>query len=66
MERKAEFQSLHPTTRTVQHKNHMRWKPPKPEVYKVNYDGATFANQRRAGIGVVIRSAEGAFMAALS
>ena len=44
----------------------MRWKPPKPEVYKVNYDGATFANQRRAGIGVVIRNAEGAFMAALS
>ncbi|XP_030959223.1 uncharacterized protein LOC115981198 [Quercus lobata] len=44
----------------------MRWKSPEPEVYKVNYDGATFADQRRASIGVVIRNAEGAVMAALS
>ena len=50
----------------VQHRNHTRWKPPEPEVYKINYDGATFADQRRAGIGVVIRNAEGAVMAALS
>ena len=66
VERKVEFQSLHQATRTLQHKNHTRWKPLEPEVYKVNYDGATFADQRRAGIGVVIRNAEGVVMAALS
>ena len=44
----------------------MRWKPPELELYKVNYDSATFANQRRAGIGVVIRNAEDAVMAVLS
>ena len=65
-ERKTEFQSLHPAIRTVQHRNYTRWKPPEPEVYKVNYDGATFTNQRRASIGVVIHNAKGAVMAALS
>ena len=49
----------------VQHRNHTRWKLPELEMYKVNYDGATFADQRRAGIRVVIRNAEGAIMAAL-
>ena len=50
----------------IQHRNHTRWKPPELKVYKVNYDGATFADQRRASIGVVIRNAEGAVMATLS
>ena len=35
-------------------------------MYKVNYDGATFADHRQAGIGVVIHNAEGSVMAALS
>ena len=65
-ERKAEFQNLHLVTRTIQHRNHTRWKPPESDVYKVNYDGATFADQGRAGIGVVVRNSEGAVMAALS
>ena len=66
VERKVEFQNLHQAARTVQHRNHTRWKPPEPEVYKVNYDGATFADHRQAGIGVVIHNAEGSVMAALS
>ena len=65
-ERKAEFQNLHPVTRTIQHRNHTRWKPSESDVYKVNYDGATFADQGRAGIGVVVQNSEGAVMVALS
>ena len=65
-ERKVEFQNLHSATRTVQHRNHTRWKPPESEAYKVNYDGATFAEQGKAGIGVVVRNSEGAVMASLS
>ena len=41
MERKAEFQNLHQAARTVQHRNHTRWKPLETKMYKVNYDGAT-------------------------
>ena len=32
----------------------------------MNYDGAIFAEQGRAGIGVVVRNSEGAVMASLS
>ena len=35
-------------------------------MFKVNYDGAIFADQGKAGIGVVICNSEGAVMASLS
>ena len=65
-ERKVEFQSHHPATLKIQHGNHTRWKPPDRDFCKVNYDGAVFSEQGRAGIGVVIRNSDGAVMASLS
>ena len=35
-------------------------------MYKVNYDGAVFSQQGKAGLGVIIRNSEGAVMASMS
>ena len=65
-ERKREFQSFHSATLKMQHRKHTRWKPPNRDFYKVNYDGADFAEQGRAGIGVIIRNSDGDVMASMS
>ncbi|XP_050254643.1 uncharacterized protein LOC126700507 [Quercus robur] len=44
----------------------LRWKPPDSGVYKVNFDGALFLEQRCASLGVVVRDSVGLVMAALS
>ena len=65
-ERKREFQCLQPTTLRMQHRKHTRWKPPERDYYKVNYDGATFEQQGKASLGVVIRNSNGEVMASMS
>ena len=35
-------------------------------MYKVNYDGALFSQQGKAGLGVIIRNSEGDVMASMS
>ena len=52
--------------RVVEHSKDLRWKPPDSGLYKINFDGALFADQGSAGIGVVIRDWEGQVIAALS
>ena len=37
----------------------VKWKPPKPGWFKVNTDGATFADIKCCGIGVVVRNERG-------
>ena len=53
-ERKLEFQLLHPVTPKLQHRKRTRWKPPDVDSFKVNYDGATFNEQGKAGIGATL------------
>ena len=65
-ERRTEFQLLHPSLPKQQHRKHTKWKPPAEDNLKVNYDGAIFQEQGRAGIGVVIRNSAGDVMASLS
>ena len=65
-ERKQEFQILNPGAPRQHHRKHMKWKPLATDLLKVNYDGAIFQDQGRAGIGMVIRNSEGAVMASLS
>ncbi|KAK9988494.1 hypothetical protein SO802_028733 [Lithocarpus litseifolius] len=36
-----------------------RWFPPQSSQHKVNYDGALFKEIRQAGVGVMVRDAEG-------
>ena len=52
--------------RVVEHGKDLRWKPPDSGLYKINFDGALFADQGSAAIGVVIRDWEGQVIAALS
>ena len=44
----------------------MKWSPPVEEYYKVNFDGAVFRGEEKAGIGVIIRNSQGMVMASLS
>ena len=44
----------------------LHWKPPNLGVYKVNFDGALFLEQRCTGLGLVVRDSVGLVMAALS
>ena len=43
-----------------------KWQPPGPGQYKVNVDGALFAAENTAGLGVVIRDEHGQVMVSLS
>ena len=40
--------------------------PPEPHWYKINFDGAIFAEDNTVGLGVVIKNNEGLAMASLS
>lgn len=42
------------------------WKPPSGQLYKLNFDAATFASKNASGVGAVIRNAARELMAALS
>ena len=44
----------------------VRWSPPPPSSLKVNFDGATFKDVGRAGLGVVIRDNQGQALASQS
>ena len=43
-----------------------KWCPPKPDLAKINFDGAMFNKWDEAGIGVIIRNPKGEVMATLS
>ena len=43
-----------------------RWVPPVVGMYKVNYDGACFVDEEKAGIGVVVRNDMGQVMGSLA
>ena len=42
-----------------------KWLPPDEPSHKINVDGAVFASQKEAGVGVVIRDHEGKFIAGI-
>ncbi|KAL0014623.1 hypothetical protein SO802_001692 [Lithocarpus litseifolius] len=42
------------------------WTPPPEHWYKINFDGFTFANKDKAGLGVVVRNSEGLVMVSLA
>ena len=44
----------------------VKWSPLVEEYYKVNFDGAVFRGEEKAGIRVIIRNSQGMVMASLS
>ena len=63
----AEFNAAHPITqaRTSQARL-IKWKPPPPGYFKINYDGALYSSSNCSGIGIVIRDHEGLVIAPLA
>ena len=56
-----------PTQSVTNTTQQTRWSPPPPPNYlKVNFDGATFKDIGRVGLGVVIRDNHGQVIASLS
>ena len=41
------------------------WTPPPRDCFKINFDGASFSNLGKAGLGVVIRDCNGRAVATL-
>ena len=44
----------------------VRWQPPLVDLIKINFDRAVFKDEKRVGIGVVVRDSLGLVMASLS
>ena len=42
------------------------WNPPSANIFKINIDGAVFADQKAVGVGVIIRDDKGRIEAAMS
>lgn len=42
------------------------WNPPSANIFKINVDGAVFADQKAVGVGVIIRDDKGRIEAAMS
>ena len=43
-----------------------KWEPPPPQLLKINFDGAVFADTEEAGVGVVVRDSQGKVIASLA
>lgn len=61
-----EWESIWVKERRVVRRARGAWFPPDRNWYKVNFDGALFTDQNRAGVGVVVRNDLGQVMAACS
>ncbi|KAK7861359.1 hypothetical protein CFP56_011378 [Quercus suber] len=55
-----------PPSPLIAHSSVQKWKQPDHGLVKINCDGARFAKENKAGIGVVIRNNEGMVLGSLS
>ena len=65
-DRLREFKLYNSSTITPAGRPPTSWQAPDSNTYKVNFDGALFAVDNSAGLGVVIRNSEGQVMLSLS
>ena len=66
LEQQIESHSNPLTLTTSRSKQPARWTPPPDQWYKLNFNGATFADKDTAGIGIVVRNNNGLVMASLA
>ena len=62
----AEFQTKKTDGPIQQKLAPQKWRPSPEDTYKVNYDGAVFADSDEARLGVVVRNEKGEVMASLA
>ena len=61
-----EYQQLRPIHTKIPRTRSVRWRPPPTGLLKVNFDGAYFAEDNKAGLGIIIRNNVGLVMAAMT
>ena len=61
-----EFRSAQPRKSVAATSGLERWQPPPANLIKINFDGAVFKDDERAGIGMVVRDSHGLVLASLS
>ena len=62
----VEFKALTTATLSSRLVRRARWKPPEKETFKINFDGAIFAEDKSSGLGVIIRDSKGLVMASMA
>ena len=65
-ERFTEFRAIFPPTPPSRPRIRTRWKPPPVDIFKINFDGAVFAEENCSGVGVIVRNREGLVIATMS
>ena len=65
-ERLAEYCAILPPTPPSRPHRRTRWKPPPVDIFKINFDGAVFAEENCSGVGVIVRDREGLAIATMS
>ncbi|XP_075662879.1 uncharacterized protein LOC142632326 [Castanea sativa] len=65
-ERYSKFQAIIPPPPPSRPHRRMRWKPPPLNTFKINFDGAIFAEDNCSRVGVIVRNREGLVIAAMS
>ena len=61
-----EFKALKIALVPSRTKRKVRWKPPDPSSYKINFNGATFAGEKCSDLGVMVRDKEGLVIVAMA
>ena len=61
-----ELSAAQPDASPSQRSTCASWQPPPSDLYKIDYDAATFEHKGKFGIGVIIRDSHGAAIASLS
>ena len=65
-ERLAEYCAILPPTPPSRPHRRTCSKPPPVDIFKINFDGAVFAEENCSGVGVIVRDREGLAIAAMS
>ncbi|KAF3971579.1 hypothetical protein CMV_004842 [Castanea mollissima] len=65
-DRYAEFRALKPAPSPSRPKRRAQWKPPDQDTFKINFDGAIFAEEKCSGLAVIIRNQKGLVMASMA
>lgn len=62
----VEFEALKTAPTTSRPKRRVRWKPLAQGTFKINFDGAIFAEDKCFGLGVIVRDREGLVIASMA
>ena len=62
----AEYKALKIVPIPSRPKRSVRWKPLDQGMFKINFDGAIFAEDKCSGLGVIVRDKEGLVIASMA